>query len=74
MPELKACCHQYSIDFISTPLDEPSLEVLSNVGVDALKIASFDIGNLPFINKIAQLGKPTVMSVGGASSDIILHQ
>ena len=71
MPELKACCHQYSIDFISTPFDEPSLEVLSNVGVDALKIASFDIGNLPFINKIAQLGKPTVMSVGGASSDII---
>ncbi len=41
------------------------------MGVDLLKIASFDLGNLPFINKIAKTGKPVVMSVGGGNIEQI---
>lgn len=71
LPVLKSDCEKHGVMFMSTPFDEPSLNILSNVGVDILKIASFDLGNLPFINRIGKLGKPVVMSVGGGRFDQI---
>jgi sialic acid synthase len=71
LPILKADCERNGVKFMSTPFDEPSLELLSEIGVDILKIASFDLGNLPFINKIGALGKPVVVSVGGGKIDQI---
>lgn len=68
---LKADCAKHGVKFMSTPFDEPSLGVLEDVDVDILKIASFDIGNLPFIDRIAKLGKPVVMSIGGGNLDQI---
>ena len=69
--KLKMLCHDLGVDFISTPFDEPSLASLVDVGVDAIKIASFDVGNLPFINRISKCGLPVIMSVGGAQVDQI---
>ena len=71
LPILKDDCVKYGVKFMSTPFDEPSLELLNQVGVDILKVASFDLGNLPFIHRIASLGKPVVMSVGGGKIDQI---
>lgn len=71
LPILKADCEKHGVKFMSTPFDEPSLELLRDVGVDIIKIASFDLGNLPLINRIAKLGKPVVMSVGGGKLDQI---
>ena len=51
--ELKEYCHECGVMFMATPFDEPSLELLCEIGVDIIKVASFDVGNLPFINKIA---------------------
>lgn len=65
LPILKKDCHDHGVKFMSTPFDEPSLEVLSELGVDILKIASFDLGNLPFIKRIAQTQLPVAISVGG---------
>ena len=65
LPILKEDCIAHGVKFMSTPFDEPSLELLGEIDVDILKIASFDLGNLPFINRIASMGKPVVMSVGG---------
>jgi len=65
--ELRDLCHQKNVKFMSTPFDEPSLTRLLEVNVDILKIASFDLGNLPFINKLAKSGKPIVISTGGGS-------
>ena len=56
---------------MSTPFDEPSLELLARLDVDLLKIASFDLGNLPFIDRIGRLGKPTVLSIGGGRAEAI---
>ena len=64
---LKNDCKKYNVKFMSTPFDEPSLELLNEIDVDLLKIASFDLGNLPFLNRIADLRKPVVMSVGGGN-------
>lgn len=71
LPILKESCIKHGVKFMSTPFDELSLEILIEVDVDILKIASFDLGNLPFINRIARTGKPVVMSVGGGKIDQI---
>ncbi|MHB1187472.1 N-acetylneuraminate synthase family protein [Thiobacillus sp.] len=68
---LKEDCIKHGVKFMSTPFDEPSLELLKKIDVDILKVASFDLGNLPFIHRIASLGKPVVMSVGGGKIDQI---
>ena len=65
MKILKADCEKYGIKFMSTPFDEPSLELLKEVDIDLIKVASFDLGNLPFLNRIKELKKPVVMSIGG---------
>ena len=71
LPILKADCVKHGVKFMSTPFDEPSLDLLNQLDVDILKIASFDLGNLPFIHRIGSLGKPVVMSIGGGKIDQI---
>ena len=39
--------------------------------MDLIKIASFDLGNLPLIEKIAKYKLPTVLSTGGGTIDHI---
>jgi len=81
LPILKGDCTKYGVKFMSTPFDEPSIDLLRSIDVDIIKIASFDIGNLPFIYRVAALGKPVVISVGGgkieqirSSVDVLLSQ
>ena len=67
LPILKAECEKYDVKFMSTPFDEMSLELLVNCGVDILKIASFDLGNLPFISRIGATRIPVALSTGGGN-------
>lgn len=62
--ELKDYCKSKNIDFLITPFDEISLIELEEVGVEAYKIASTDTTNIPFLRKVAQTGKPIVLSTG----------
>jgi sialic acid synthase len=71
LPILKADCERYGVRFMSTPFDEPSLALLTSVGVDLIKLASFDLGNLPFITRAAATGVPIVISVGGGNFEQI---
>jgi len=71
LPILKEDCVENGVKFMSTPFDEPSLDVLCDIGVDIIKIASFDLGNLPLINRIGKKGIPVVISVGGGKIDQI---
>jgi N-acetylneuraminate synthase/sialic acid synthase len=65
LPLLKEECETHGVKFMSTPFDEPSLALLCEVGVDLFKIASFDLGNVPLISRIAATGKPVAISIGG---------
>ncbi len=47
-----------------TPFDESSLEDLAEIDVPAYKIASTDLTNIPLLEKIAQKGKPILLSTG----------
>lgn len=69
---IKKECKKNGVAFMCTPFDEISLDLICEVGVDLIKIASFDLGNLPFIKKIANKKKPVVISVGGGNQKQIL--
>ncbi|HAU1685169.1 TPA: N-acylneuraminate-9-phosphate synthase [Legionella pneumophila] len=71
LPILKADCYKYGVKFMSTPFDEPSLKLLCEVGVDLIKIASFDLGNLPFLKCVAAARLPVVISCGGGKANQI---
>ena len=60
-------CKKYKVKFMVTPFDEKSLDKICKIGVDIIKIASFDLGNLPLIHRIANKKKTTVISVGGGN-------
>lgn len=64
---LRDACHEVGVAFMATPFDEPSIDLLEKIGVDVIKLASFDSGNLPFVKLAATVGSPVVMSVGGSS-------
>jgi len=66
-PRLKAIAEEMGLDFFSTPFDETSVDFLSNMDVPAFKVASFEIVDLPLLRKIAQTGKPIIMSTGMAT-------
>ena len=71
LPILREDCVRHGVKFMSTPFDEPSLDLLVKLNVDLLKIASFDLGNLPFIHRIAKTRKTVVLSVGGGKGEQI---
>lgn len=53
-----------SIPLFSTPFDDESLDMLVELGVPALKIASPDLTYIPFLKKVADTGLPVVLSTG----------
>ena len=64
--KLAARAKARNILFLSTPLDEESVEVLDPL-VPAFKIASGDLTNLPLLSAIASKGKPIILSTGVAT-------
>jgi N-acetylneuraminate synthase/sialic acid synthase len=65
--ELKAYAEQIGILFFSTAFDIPSADLLADIDVPAFKIASGDISNTPLLRHVAKVGKPMIVSTGGAT-------
>lgn len=61
---IKAECENVGIDFLSTPFDEEGVDFLETLGVEAYKVASFELVHLPLIRYIARKGKPMIVSCG----------
>jgi N-acetylneuraminate synthase len=59
-------CKKVQIDFLSTPFDDVAIEFLDPY-VSFFKVASADLTCTPFLRKIAQKGKPVVLSVGSST-------
>lgn len=57
-------CAKRNIDFISTPYDTESADMLVELGVKILKVASTDTNNLPFLRYLKSLDVPLIISTG----------
>lgn len=62
--ELKHYCDEIGIMYLSTPFDMESIEFLKELDMPVWKIPSGEITNLPYLEKVAQLKKPLIMSTG----------
>jgi N,N'-diacetyllegionaminate synthase len=54
------------IDFLSTPFDEASADLLDALDVPAFKVGSGELTNLPFLAALARRGRPLLVSTGMA--------
>ncbi len=65
--EIKHCCNQNKVRFLSSPFSEEAVHLLEKVGIDQYKIPSGEVTNLPMLEVIARTGKPILLSSGMSS-------
>jgi N-acetylneuraminate synthase/sialic acid synthase len=67
--ELKAYTAELGVTFFATAFDFASAELLASLDMPAYKIASGDLTNTPLLRFVAEIGKPMIVSTGGATLD-----
>ena len=62
--KLMTHCRERKIEFLSSPFDLGSIDLLESLGVKTFKIPSGEITNLPYLRKIGALKKKVILSSG----------
>ncbi|HEV3003222.1 MAG TPA: N-acetylneuraminate synthase family protein [Pirellulales bacterium] len=62
--ELARRARRHGLVHLATACDAPSAAFLDELGVDAFKIASRDLANLPLVRDVARRGRPVLLSTG----------
>ena len=70
---IAAHCASVGITFLSTAFDQPSLELLLELGVPRLKVASGELTNGPMLLRMARTGLPLIVSTGMATLDEVAN-
>ncbi len=69
--ELKRYCDNIGIHYLCTPFSLKAAYEINEIGVDAFKIGSGEMTDIPTLMKIAELGKPMIISTGMATLEEI---
>jgi pseudaminic acid synthase len=64
---LQAEAQRLGMEFFSTPFDATAVDFLDRLGVPAYKVASFELVDIPLLEKIGSTGRPVFVSTGMAT-------
>lgn len=65
--DIKQHCDEVGLEFMSSPFSNKAVDVLEEVGVKRYKVGSGEVNNFVLLEKIAQTGKPVIISSGMSS-------
>jgi len=68
LKKLRNYSKKLSIDFICTPFDFESLKIVKKLNLNAVKVASSDVTDIPLLLEISKLKKPVILSTGMSNS------
>lgn len=57
-------CKKTGIEFLSTPFDLESINILHDLGLQTIKIPSGEVTNFPYLKKLGKLNKRIILSTG----------
>ena len=60
-------CRQIKLDFLSSPFDQESVDLLDGLGISQFKVPSGEVTNLPLLRHVARKGRPVILSTGMAT-------
>ncbi len=69
--EIKEFCEKIGIQYLCTPFSLKAAYELNDIGVCAFKIGSGEMTDIPTLLKIAELGKPMIISTGMSTMEEI---
>jgi N-acetylneuraminate synthase len=72
-PKLRDAAADLAIDIFSTAFDPSAVDFLEKMDVPVHKVASYEIVDIPLIEKMARTGKPVIISTGMATIAEILE-
>jgi pseudaminic acid synthase len=70
-PRLKKVAEDLGMDLFSTAFDPTAVDFLERMNVLIHKVASFELVDIPLIQKMAHTGKPLIISTGMATAEEI---
>lgn len=70
-PKLKEVADDLGLDLFSSAFDASAVDLLETMNVPAHKVASFELVDVPLIQKMARTNKPLIMSTGMATVEEI---
>jgi N,N'-diacetyllegionaminate synthase len=64
VPKLARHADDHGVIFLASPFDDEAVDLLAEVGAAALKVASSETVNFSLVKRIAEKGKPVIVSTG----------